>query len=247
MFKLKNCTNLILKNTIKNQQNCKIISPQIFHFSKGLSILSSEISVYNSKIDETELLSVENFLEEFYEYKSSSDFKIDKDKIILPPKNLVDLPFTLYESRGQPLYFFFWIFIFVQGVLYFVAYIRQNYFIKKFNPQFTTKYLYLQLISFSINLLFIKHHFRAIKRITIRNFDKNNTIKNLEIKLFSGRKIARNINELNINKINMKKMLNRNYMVMNTFDVNYYLSLKRAKVNDKALFNNIIRGVEMKV
>ena len=247
MLKLKNPTNLLFKISFNNKKNFNITHLQKFNFSKGISFLSSEISVYNQKIDETEILSVENFLEEFYEYKSTNDFKIEKEKIILPQRHQVDLPFTLYQSKGQPFYFLIWLFIFFQGIFYFMAYIRQNYFLKKFNPQFTRKYLYVQLISFGINLIFIKHHLKFVKKITIRNFDKNNLVKNLEIKLFSGKKILRNVNELNINKSEMRRVLDRNYLVMNSYDYKYHLSLKGAKVNDKSLFCNIIRGVEIKI
>jgi hypothetical protein len=240
--------NINIKFKTKNN----LISVQKFNFSKvkGINFLSSEISVYNSKIDETELLSIENFLDEFFKYKSSKDFKVDKDKIIIPQNNLVDLPFKLYESKGHPFYFFLWLFILAQGIFYFLAYIRQNFLIKKFNPQFTRRYLYLQIITFLVNLLFIKHHLRFVKRITIKNFNfdyKNSEVKNLEIKLFSGKIIKRNINQLNINKIEIKKSLDRNYLIMNSFDVKYYLGLKNAKISDKALFCNIIRGVEIKI
>lgn len=262
MLRLKHSTNnlhkflnknskiiLPLNNNTKKLQNQKlIINTQNFKFSKALNFLSSEVSVYNSKIDETELTSVENFLEEFYEYKSTSDFKVDKDKLLHKSRNIVDLPFTLFESKGQPFYFLLWIFLFAQGILYFIAYIRQNFFLKKFNPQFTRKYLYLQFITFGVNLIFIKNHLKFIRRITIRNFNKNSLDdKNLEIKLFSGKKIQRNINELNINKIELKKSLDRNYLMISSFDKQYYLSLKRSKINDKALFNNIIRGNEIRI
>jgi len=215
-------------------------------FLKKLNVFSSEIQVYDKKLEEKNFVDVEIFTKDFLNYSVKDDFKVDKDKIILPKNYDIELPFLLYESNCRPGIFIFVLICLSSSLSFIYKYIDYKLTAQKFNPTFAKKYVIIQTICIIGFLFFLSQQFRIIRRISINNFIENGAQKNLEITLFTGKTYRENFSSLWFDKSVLMKLPENKVILCKIKEKRHYLTFKGSKVHDRALFMSIIRGLEFK-
>jgi len=214
-------------------------------FLYKLPFFSSEVYSYNKKTEEKEFINVPSFTKEFINYNPKADFKIEKNRLILPKNYDIEFPFVLYESNGRKIWFYLKIISASISLTYLFKYFQFKLTkVKKYNPQFTTKYLVIHLLTVSIALFFLKQHMRIIKKITINNLNGSADEKNLTIDFFSGITMRENISSLWFDKPLLMRTNEHKFSILNIKEQRHYLTFHNSKVYDKALFMSILRGCE---
>ena len=244
MFKLSKFKQLHSRNNLFSN----IIKKNFF---KKLSFLGDEISIYNRKIDENEIMKIENFNKQILNYNLKTDFKCDKESILISRNQNIQFPFVLYKSSSKLGLFVFYLFIFSMSSFYLVRYFLNKFYFKKYNTIYAMKYVAMHLVGLMVVMRLMRSHMKIIKKIELLNFNSEKfsnekNIKNLNIHLFSGKVLKENIPSLWIDKLRILSQTDNPYIYLNIKDKEYYLHLKNSRIYDRALFMSIIRGYDFK-
>jgi len=235
------------KKALSFNSNNNLITYQIKTIFTKIPFMGNEVLVYDKKQDSKEYLDVPNFTNDFLGYNSKYDYKVNKDKLILPRNMDLDFPYILYESPGRP-GFLILSFVGIGIVLnYIYKWIKTNFIEKKYNPEFSYRYLVSQIFCLFGILFFIKMQMKIIRKISINNLnvysDKlNNGQKNLTIKLYSGKIINCNISDIWFDKPVSVKSEESKFLRCNIKEDKVFMTFKNSKIYDRALFMNIARG-----